>query len=833
MAVINGTPADDSLMGTAAADVISGGDGKDNIRGQHGDDTIYGGDGDDIIQAEYGNDVVYGGLGNDFVGGGAGNDVVYGGEGNDGFYGGGDADSLYGEAGSDNIRGDGGNDYLSGGADNDRLTGGSGHDTIDGGTGDDTLNGDTGNDTFVVRAGDGNDTIDGGLGLDTVVLELGSGDVSAGLRTELQDYQVWFQGLVAAAGGSVDDLTRQPTNSWFSFTTPGLTVGGIENLVVKIDGTDVPVDDVINVAPETAALVAFATDEDVLYAGQVAATDGNGDTLTWSVVTGPANGTLTLDTATGAYTYLGDAHYSGSDSFDIMVDDGWGGQVVQHVDVTVNPVADEPTATVDDVELADGFTFTGGATNDVILGSIASDSLSGGDGNDLIQGYGSGRINGLFNIGAALVDQDGSETLSVTISGAPPEVLFSAGYKDPAGNWVLTAPELLGLTINAPDSATFTLGIRVSAKEAYGGFASVMRYVNVNVGSGPEHDTLDGGAGNDTLLGGAGENTFIGGAGDDFATGQSGDDWFVAGAGNDTYDGGAGFDVLDMSNATAAVNVNLSAGTANGLGNDSVVNFEGIVGSSFDDKLNGNSGNSWIDGGDGNDTIFGYGGKDTLEGGAGDDVIDGGAGNDVIYDGAGNDQVKAGDGNDRVIAGGGTNNYDGRDGSDTLDYSNATSSVTIDLIAGTVTGWSTDTVNKFETIIATDFDDTITGSKDAEWLVGGGGADTIRSQGGADTVEGGAGSDSFVWESGDVMKGKSFLGMDTIKDYEAGETLDISDLISLSGGQTLSDVVDVTDGASGTTISVDMGKGFVDVVLLEGVHGESLSSLLGSGALIV
>ncbi len=832
MAVINGTTSDDALMGTATADVISGGDGRDKIRGQHGNDTIYGGDGNDIIQAEYGDDVVYGGLGRDFVGGGAGQDVVYGGEGNDGFYGGGDDDSMYGEAGADKIRGDGGNDYLSGGADNDWITGGTGHDTIDGGTGDDSLYGDVGNDEFVIRTGEGNDTIDGGLGFDTVVLELSSSDVTTGFRIELQDYQVWFQDLIDAAGGTINALAGQPTGAWFSFTTPGLTLGGIENLVITLDGTEIPVDDVVNMAPVADALVAVATDEDIPLAGSVVATDGNGDALTWSVVTGPSNGTLSLDSGTGAYMYLSDAHYSGSDSFEVMVTDGWGGSVIQQVDVTVNPIADAPTLGVLDQTLS-GLTLTGGAADDTLVGGIGSDSISGGAGNDALYGDGSGRIGGALNIAAALVDLDGSETLSVLIAGVPADATLSAGTKNVDGTWSLTEADLSGLTIEASDSAGFTLTVTATATEAAGGSAATMQTMTVSIGSGPALDMLDGGAGNDTLRGGSDDNILIGGDGNDVVRGQGGDDWVIAGAGNDSYHGGRGFDVLDMSNATGAVTVDLRGGTATGMGNDSAVGFEGLVGSDFDDSLIGNSVNSWIDGGAGDDTISGRRGRDTLEGGDGNDKINGGRGFDLIYDGQGDDHVNAGRGNDTVIAGGGANRYDGGRGYDTIDYSQATSGVAIDLDARSVTGWSNDTVNRFEIVIATDFDDSITGSANDEWLSGGGGADTIQSLAGADAIEGGADTDFFVWESRDVMQGRTYLGMDTIKDYEAGETLDISDLISLSGGQTLADVVQVTDGASGTVISVDMGRSFADVVLLEGVHGESLSSLLGSGVLLV
>lgn len=57
-------------------------------------------------------------------------------------------DTLNGRAGKDTLNGGTGNDTLNGGAGKDILNGDAGNDTLNGGTGQDTLNGDTGNDTL-------------------------------------------------------------------------------------------------------------------------------------------------------------------------------------------------------------------------------------------------------------------------------------------------------------------------------------------------------------------------------------------------------------------------------------------------------------------------------------------------------------------------------------------------------------------------------------------------------------------------------------------------------------------------------------------------------------
>jgi hypothetical protein len=84
---------------------------------------------------------------------------------------------------------------------------------------------------------------------------------------------------------------------------------------------------------------------------ELAVTDGdNGQTLTWSVASSPANGTLggfdaTATSTAGSVTpsgltYTPNGGYTGSDSFDIQVADGTGGTDTITVNVTVNPGLD-------------------------------------------------------------------------------------------------------------------------------------------------------------------------------------------------------------------------------------------------------------------------------------------------------------------------------------------------------------------------------------------------------------------------------------------------------------------------------------------------------------
>ncbi|MDH6593098.1 hypothetical protein M2165_002987 [Variovorax sp. TBS-050B] len=83
-----------------------------------------------------------------------------------------------------------------------------------------------------------------------------------------------------------------------------------------------------------------STQEDTAFAGRVAAGDVDGDTLTYTVSAQPSHGTVTLDAATGAYTYTPAADYNGADSFEVSISDGRGGTARSTVNMTVTPAAD-------------------------------------------------------------------------------------------------------------------------------------------------------------------------------------------------------------------------------------------------------------------------------------------------------------------------------------------------------------------------------------------------------------------------------------------------------------------------------------------------------------
>jgi hypothetical protein len=94
----------------------------------------------------------------------------------------------------------------------------------------------------------------------------------------------------------------------------------------------------------------ISTAEDTAKAITLSATDVDGDLLTYTIVSGPAHGTLS---GTGANrTYTPAANYNGPDTFTFQADDGHGGTNSATVSITVTPVNDAPVANDDTFTVA-------------------------------------------------------------------------------------------------------------------------------------------------------------------------------------------------------------------------------------------------------------------------------------------------------------------------------------------------------------------------------------------------------------------------------------------------------------------------------------------------
>jgi VCBS repeat-containing protein len=86
--------------------------------------------------------------------------------------------------------------------------------------------------------------------------------------------------------------------------------------------------------------------EDTQVSGSLISTssDVDGDTLTFAAITQPAHGSLSLNPATGAYTYTPAANFNGTDSFSYSVTDADGAVSNAMITFTVAPVYDAPVS---------------------------------------------------------------------------------------------------------------------------------------------------------------------------------------------------------------------------------------------------------------------------------------------------------------------------------------------------------------------------------------------------------------------------------------------------------------------------------------------------------
>ncbi|KNY08164.1 hypothetical protein AKG08_22030 [Achromobacter piechaudii] len=155
------------------------------------------------------------------------------------------------------------------------------------------------------------------------------------------------------ADGTLDFAPAANYNGSTSFTYTVTSGGAVETATVSITVTAVP-DAPMTVDPAVPGQTfdsatgnyATTTNEDTAVTGQVAAVDGDGDPLAYSVGTAPAHGTVTVNATTGAYTYTPTADYYGSDSFVVAIDDGTGNITLSTVSVTVSAVVDIANDTV-------------------------------------------------------------------------------------------------------------------------------------------------------------------------------------------------------------------------------------------------------------------------------------------------------------------------------------------------------------------------------------------------------------------------------------------------------------------------------------------------------
>jgi Ca2+-binding RTX toxin-like protein len=268
--------------------------------------------------------------------------------------------------------------------------------------------------------------------------------------------------------------------------------------------------------------------------------------------------------------------------------------------------------------------LNGGGGADTITGLGGNDTLDGGTGNDTMIG-GTGNDSYVVDSASDVVDETGGDGVDLVLSSVSFNLSDTIDAKGAIENLTLTGSAAIGGTGNALANV-ITGNAGNNSLAGLGGA-----------------DTLNGGAGSDTanyVASAAGVNvslqtgTSSGGdaAGDTLVsienlTGSNSNDTLEGNAGNNVLSGGAngsGGDTVSYANATAGVTVDLTktvAQNTGGAGSDTLVGFENLTGSAFNDTLTGKAGTN---------VLNGLAGNDKLAGGAAADILTGGTGNDTF-----------------------------------------------------------------------------------------------------------------------------------------------------------------------------------------------------------
>ncbi len=762
----------ENLRGSSHADTLTGDAGSNTLEGREGDDTLVGGAGADILDGGDGVDTA------SYAGSSAGVRInLSANEARDGDAEGDtltNVENLAGSAHNDELYGDAGVNRLLGGAGDDQLAGLAGADHLDGGAGsdfaryDDSTAGvdvDLGADTAAgghatgdtldniehllgsnyadVLAGDansntlfgkgGNDTLSGGAGNDELFGGLGADVLDGGVGVDVARYDNSTEGV------TVDLLAGTGVGG----DAEGDVLTNIENVVGSA------YNDLIYATASTTALWG-AGGGDVLVSGATATAIDGGDGHDWANFS-RSTAAVTVNLTTGAASG-GDAEGDVLTSIEYL----WGSA---HDDVLTGD--------------ASANYLGGNLGNDTLFGEAGADNLFGHDGDDtLVGGAGSDILDGGAGFDTASYD---ASTASVFIS-----LTASTATGGDAEGDVLTNIENLSGSAHKDNftgdsnANVLTGGGGNDWLQGHGGadhldggdgvdwgwYALSTAGITINLATGTasgghaEGDTLTS---LENLFGSEHDDVLTGDAGANELRGNGGSDTLIGGAGADTLRGGDGVDTASYLGSSAAVTVDLAAGTGSGgdAEGDTLTGIEYVQGS--------NVGTDWLYGDAANNVLYGQAGNDVLYGRAGADVLYGGADHDLLIGGAGADYL------------------DGGDGFDSASYQSATSAVAVNLATGTgsLGEANGEILVSIESLYGSAFDDTLIGDAGTNSLWGGAGADTLDGGAGSDTV-------SYVSSSAGVTVDLFWTTAQTGAGDAAGDILsNIENVVGSSHGDVL------------------------------------------------
>ena len=266
----------------------------------------------------------------------------------------------------------------------------------------------------------------------------------------------------------------------FTYTASDGTVSSnIATVTITITG--------VNDAP-VAVDDAYSTDEDtplsVAAAGVLANdSDVEGDPLAAVLVSGPANGTLTLNTE-GSFTYTPNANFNGTDSFTYTASDGQATSNTATVTITVNPVNDAPVAADDTASVQedasvsipvldndtdiDGDTLTVASVTQPVTGTVTINAdgtvTFTATGFDYLADAETATVTFTYIANDGTADSN-SATVTVTVTGVndPPQAVADSYSTTKNTELPVAAPGLLGNDSDAEGSLLSVASVNGSA----------------------------------------------------------------------------------------------------------------------------------------------------------------------------------------------------------------------------------------------------------------------------------------------------------------------------------------------------------------------------------
>ena len=685
-------------------------------------------------------------------------------------------------------------DKLYGTSKGDAISGGTGNDLLDGAGGDDDLDGGPDNDLLI--GGPGADSLDGGAH----VYVNGVGGDTISYSTSMKGVSINLRSGSARGGDAEGDTFTNVENVEGSRNDDSLSGGKTANSLWGLAGDDTLKGD---------------RGDDKLYGGAGAddLDGGDGD----DVLEGGA-GADDLTGADGADT----ASYAGS-SAAVTVrlhasqamggdaeGDTWGDTVTKEYSLP-----DEDGEMVDYKEtVPDVVHVTGSAYNDVLAGDSRANTLMGMGGDDRLYGgpggghdmmYGGAGNDRIYG-GHGRDEMYGGKGDDILVGG-PDKDTFYGGF----GSDTIYADTDETETIDGwykagdperPENVQTTNDVDESLEGvADPNSIDTLSYEKLEDGVGTSSTWITLGNDDDASAAIINIENLVGTDEDDYLKGNNEANVIDGRDGADSLNGGADSadpnDTVSYENSDRRVTVELgNIQTAKGghAQGDTISNFENVIGSKYDDTLEGGAG-------DHDNKLMGGPGADRLTGGDGDDVLVGGPGADELDGDQGRSDTQT------------------RSKDDTLSYEGSSAGVRVNLATASVSGGDAEgdeievERDKYDHDNDADTDEKdvstlehVTGSDHADRLIGDHRSNTLKGGKGDDTLRGG----TDAWN--DPNAGDTLIGGPGADELDGGSSKYLGNDGAVGGTGDAADVehkdtASYAGAMSGITLDLDSGRG--------------------------